>query len=208
MDKLLSQLRQEGRLDSQGTLCVDWERGLRQLWKCQFELPGLYLLKLIQAAVALGARSIATELGATRVRFEAVLDLEPEDAEMAHISWGPFQTFRLEGLRHLAWALAATRVLPASRFELTLGGHRLSRTVGGWGTRRRTPSGRFILGHPGAVAVVTADDLETDLSQLQLAQDGRWETRLEEVRGLVVEFRASLAQSPTLRQHLQGRPGP
>lgn len=123
MDELLGGLRQEGQLDSQGTFTLSLQEATRKLAERQFELPGLYLLKLIQAAVAFRARSIEIKITASTVSFNADLPESPPQVE--RVLRGPFQEFPHPGLMHLAWAWAALAAVHPPRAALQTGGHRL-----------------------------------------------------------------------------------
>lgn len=112
MDEMLGELRQEGCLDSRGAFTVDLEQAMRKLRERQFDLPGLYLLKTIQAAVALQALDIDIRIGAAEVRCSATLPARgdlPED--VPRVLEGPFQDFGSPALRHLAWAWTALSAL-------------------------------------------------------------------------------------------------
>lgn len=125
MDELLGGLRQEGRHDSEGRFTLALEPAMRKLAERQFELPGLYLLKLIQAAVALEARAIRIKIRRAEVRFEADLDRPIPSQAVEELPRGPFGEFSSPGLRHLAWAWAAALSLDPHRVELQAGGRRL-----------------------------------------------------------------------------------
>lgn len=85
---------------------------MRKLAERQLDLPGLYLLKTIQAAVALQALDIDIRIGAAEVRCSATLPAQgdlPED--VPRVLEGPFQEFGSPALRHLAWAWTALAAL-------------------------------------------------------------------------------------------------
>lgn len=126
MDEILNDLREEGRLHSEGTFTLALEPAMRKLAERQFELPGLYLLKLIQAAVALKATAIRVKLKPAEVRFEADLGTTVSPTEVESLLAGPFQDFQSAGLRHLAWAWAAAASVKPQRAELQCAGRRLS----------------------------------------------------------------------------------
>lgn len=124
MDELLGNLRAEGRHDSEGNFTLAFEPALRKLAERQFELPGMYLLKMIQAAVAFGAFAIRVNIGSSVVRFLADL-YGPLPGGLERLAGGPFQQFESPALRHLAWAWAAVAALSPQRAELFCGGRRL-----------------------------------------------------------------------------------
>lgn len=70
MDHILKQLQEEGRLESQGEWSMDLQAAGRKLAQFQLPDPYLYAARIVQAAVAAGARELSVELGRNRVRFE------------------------------------------------------------------------------------------------------------------------------------------
>ena len=106
----------EAQFDSSGSFSLDEARSLDKLARHQSERPGLWLVKLVQAATALGAEEISVQqlLGQTRVRFQPGRPLPWEDWQQARASQDP-------GLRHLQIALQAASTLPRCRFSLKLG---------------------------------------------------------------------------------------
>ena len=131
MDEILGELREEGHLDSQGHFTVSLQEAMRKLAERQFELPGLYLLKLIQACVALKARQIAIKIGVDTVSFEADLEDSPVSPEsVERLLQGPFQPFATSWERHLAWAWTACVAVEPQRVELLAGNRRLEWSAG------------------------------------------------------------------------------
>lgn len=117
-----------GATESQGKFTVDLERALEKL--VAFSLPGqgLYLGKLLQAANALGAKSLEVRARSTQIeaRFLATCDrLEMtsfSQALMGRCHWPS------SGARHLGLALRAALANPHHRLELSIGGERLKLT--------------------------------------------------------------------------------
>ena len=67
VDDLLSQLSNEGQLQSSGSFTVDLSRAKEKLARYVFEDPFYYILKLVQAAVAGGGREFSLTSGPTEV---------------------------------------------------------------------------------------------------------------------------------------------
>ncbi len=104
---MLSQLHDEGDTESQGEFTLDEARAASQL-QAHGLSPGLYLLKLIQAAVALGCSLVKLSLGVQKVRFEAELTGPGlSRADVCRAVRGPFQPNLEPPLRQLAWAWQA-----------------------------------------------------------------------------------------------------
>lgn len=61
MERLFSELRSEGRLDSQGHFTLDVAKALEKMGQFQLQDPRLYVLNLVAASVANGARFLRLE---------------------------------------------------------------------------------------------------------------------------------------------------
>jgi len=104
IEAFLAQEIHEGQFDSHGSFSVDESRSLDKLARYQSERPGLWLVKLLQAATALGCHEfdVKQQLGQTLVRFHPRQD-------------------SLAGLTHLQVALQAASTLPGCSFSLRQG---------------------------------------------------------------------------------------
>jgi hypothetical protein len=116
IEQFLSREVHEGHFDSSGSFSLDESRSLDKLARHQSERPGLWLVKLLQAATALGAEDFGVQqlLGQTRVRFQPARSLPWEDWQQGRASQDP-------GLRHLQIALQAASTLPHCHFSWKLG---------------------------------------------------------------------------------------
>ncbi len=68
--RVLESLSSEGELNSSGVFTIDVRKALPKLEKFQLPKPHFGLLKIIQSAVASGARQVWAEFGATTIRIE------------------------------------------------------------------------------------------------------------------------------------------
>ena len=110
-------LAQEGRFESRGHFTLDEKASLDKLAEFQAERPGLWLVKLLQAAVASGAPEFRVRqfVHDTRVTFEPKLPLDWD-------SWRQGQSCKRAGARHLQLALQAASTLPGARVSLGVAG--------------------------------------------------------------------------------------
>jgi hypothetical protein len=67
VEEQIARLRQEGRIDSEGQFSIDRENALRRFGQLGLPEKSLYILKLVQWAVASGATCINFEIGSNRV---------------------------------------------------------------------------------------------------------------------------------------------
>ncbi len=136
MDEIVGELRQEGRLESRGGFTVDLEQAMHKLAERQLDLPGLYLLKTIQAAVALQALDIDLRIGAAEVRCTATLPADSLPENVQQLLQGPFQEFCSPAMRHLAWAWTALAALEPEWATLSVANCtlRLERGKTSWGS--------------------------------------------------------------------------
>lgn len=110
-------LAQEAQFDSSGSFTLDEQASLDKLAQFQGERPGLWLVKLLQAAVALGAREFRVRqfVHDTRVTFEPKFPMDWG-------SWRQGNSCIRPGARHLQLALQAASTLPGARLSLEVGG--------------------------------------------------------------------------------------
>ncbi|MEW6281991.1 MAG: hypothetical protein AB1758_25530 [Candidatus Eremiobacterota bacterium] len=109
MDDLLDELRGVGSLDSSAEFTIDLERAADRLSRFQLQLPGLYLLKLVQAAVVEGATAVHIRLSA---RESHLLASMPPDFELEALRAALEHPLEASSNEHLARAqqfLLATR---------------------------------------------------------------------------------------------------
>jgi hypothetical protein len=67
VEEQIARLRQEGRIDSEGQFSIDRENALRRFGELALPEKSLYILKLVQWAVASGATWINFDIGSNRV---------------------------------------------------------------------------------------------------------------------------------------------
>lgn len=116
IEEFLAREVHEGQFDSSGSFSLDESRSLDKLARYQSERPGLWLVKLLQAATALGCQEfvVKQESGRTVVRFRARLAVD----------WTPWRQGNASsqsGLRHLQIGLQAASTLSDCRFTLQAG---------------------------------------------------------------------------------------
>lgn len=106
----------EAQFDSSGVFSLDESKSLDKLAAHQSDRPGLWLVKLLQAAVALGCEEFRVHclLGKTRVRFQPQRQVPWSDWHQGLASPHP-------GLRHLQLALQAASTLADCQLSLRLG---------------------------------------------------------------------------------------
>ncbi|MCW5870587.1 MAG: hypothetical protein KIS61_25245 [Candidatus Eremiobacteraeota bacterium] len=143
-------LAREAQFDSSGSFTLDEQRSLEKLAEFQAERPGLWLVKLLQAAVASGSSEFRVRqfVHDTRVTFEPNLALDWE-------SWSQASASNQPGTRHLQLALQAASTMPGARLSLKVA----TRT---WQVERgasRVPWGAG----PGPVEVVRRWDFQLSL---------------------------------------------
>jgi hypothetical protein len=125
--ELVEQLQDEAKCEGSGSFTIDLRRAAEEIEGLENQ-PGLYLLKLVQAAVAANCREIRIRLGRRQVEFEALGSnlFSPEDVWQA--LEGPFQALP-PAVEHLAWALFLAR--PVGHLRLGLPGAGYD-SEGGW----------------------------------------------------------------------------
>lgn len=165
-DDFLEGLRGAGRPDSEGRFTVDHLRASELLRRHRLIEPERWVLKAVQAAVALGAARVDVTADAARVQvwhdapplsrmeLETVLSAAlPEAADR-----------RGTGRRHLAvaldGALAATFVLDGVNLE----------------------SERNLMDRPGLLAILAARGMRTDLTEFALVHDDAFHRAIEYLR--------------------------
>ena len=130
---LIERLRAEGELDSHGSFTLDWSKAREKMARFQLTDPRRYALEVVEAAVALGARSLEVEIaagvefrfGGTPLPTEALQRLD--DYLLSTPSTPEEHAFRA-----LAMALAALGTLKASKVRLeTPAGRWIERTARG-----------------------------------------------------------------------------
>ena len=125
-EDLVGQLQQEARLEGSGRFSLDLRKAGERIVGLE-NRPGLYLLKLVQAAVAAGAREIQIRLGRSQVEFRALGPPLFDPAEVNQAIQGPLQSFARKAVEHLAWALLLVRPVEDLQWELPVpGGFHLS----------------------------------------------------------------------------------
>ncbi|MFN8610839.1 MAG: hypothetical protein U0931_25075 [Vulcanimicrobiota bacterium] len=116
IEEFLAREIHEAEFDSAGQFSLDESRSLDKLAQYQSERPGLWLVKLLQAAVALGAQELKVRqfLNTTTVNFQPTQspDWEP---------WLKACAAPQPGMRHLQVALQAASTLPGVRVILKSG---------------------------------------------------------------------------------------
>lgn len=179
LEDLLTELKQEGRLDSSGKFSLDLKRAGSKLEKFRLQNQYYYVLQLVQAAVAGGATQVEVDSNNQRVRVswngqipdrEELLELfgylfeETERAEVRH-------------LRHLAAGVNTAVAIGARRIWLECwngqAGFRHSWASGGWqqedgvGGEPGRPEVRFsLLRSAGQVVKGWSHTLQTDFLEL------------------------------------------
>lgn len=119
IQQIVTQLRAGAEARDSGHFSIDLSRAAQQIDGLE-NRPGLYLLKLVQAAVAAGAGEIRIQLGRRQVKFEALGPLELSRDEVDLALADPFQPHS-EAARHLAWAFFLARPVPHLRIEMSGG---------------------------------------------------------------------------------------
>jgi len=107
MEQLLAELQTEGRLDSSGTFTLDFVKAADKLREFQLEEPHLYILKLIQSAVAADATQVNIITAGTTLQlsFDG-LGIEPAQLEgLVSCLLDPLKYSGQRQLVHLAVAL-------------------------------------------------------------------------------------------------------
>lgn len=106
----------DAQFDSSGVFSLDESRSLDKLAAHQSERPGLWLVKLLQAAVALGCEEFRVYhlLGKTRVTFQP-------QRKAPWSEWREGLASQHPGLRHLQLALQAASTLPDCQLSFQLG---------------------------------------------------------------------------------------
>ena len=119
IEEFLSREIHEAQFVSSGQFSLDESRSLDKLAQYQSERPGLWLVKLLQAAVALGAEEFRVRQFAntTSVNFRPAQKVEWEPWLRSNAASQP-------GLRHLQLALQAASTIPGARIGLKLGNQR------------------------------------------------------------------------------------
>lgn len=114
--ELVAKLAQEARSEGSGRFAIDFRQAAQQIEGLE-NRPGLYLLKLVQAAVAADCREISLRLGRYEVEFQALGTslFSPEDLRRA--LEGPFQSLG-PAVEHLAWTLFLARPVEHLSLEL------------------------------------------------------------------------------------------
>lgn len=115
IEAFLAKEVREAQFDSTGSFSLDEGRSLDKLAQFQAERPGLWLVKLLQAAVASGARELQVRQFAhtTRVTFEPRRNLDWP-------SWRKGEASADAATRHLQLALQTGSTLAGARLELRM----------------------------------------------------------------------------------------
>ncbi len=116
MDELLSQIRAEGRIDSEGRFTLDLARALEKMRDFQLEYPQRYVLNLVAGAAASGAMVIDTK--AHGASFQVEWDGPPITQEQMLQLLDPFHPQANETVREISRGLAACRALEPSLIEV------------------------------------------------------------------------------------------
>ncbi|MFN8612075.1 MAG: hypothetical protein U0931_31310 [Vulcanimicrobiota bacterium] len=112
MSDRISDLASEGRADSSGTFSLDVLAAQRKLARLSQAQPGLMLGKLVQAAVAGAAHSLAFTIGSNEIR--ACLDFTSAVTNLGRVQ------------KHLAMAVALAQVVQPSELSWQSGGQKYS----------------------------------------------------------------------------------
>ncbi len=67
IEDLLGELSQEGQLDSSGSFTIEAQAAVQKLSQFQLGDPSAYLVKIVQAAVASGARACSIDIGLLKI---------------------------------------------------------------------------------------------------------------------------------------------
>lgn len=119
MDSLLAELRQDGRLEAGiGHFTIDLMRRSQKLFSVQVHHPQLFLLKLIQMAVAAGAPSISVTLNAQFVGLEFGSD--QLQAEALHQRLNGQGSKAARWMEHAEMGLMLAMVAPGLGFTFRL----------------------------------------------------------------------------------------
>ncbi|MFN8610255.1 MAG: hypothetical protein U0931_22150 [Vulcanimicrobiota bacterium] len=108
---------QEGELDSSGQFTLDWSKALEKLGRYQHEAPGFWVVKLLQAAVASGARLLNIKQGArtTSLSFRPHLSASKIVTALQSLEPSP-----ITALAHMQTGVQALSFLPECRHRLSL----------------------------------------------------------------------------------------
>ncbi len=109
MDKLLSELRSEGKVDSAGRFTLDLAKALEKMQRFQLAEPRAFVLNLVAGATLTGARRIDLSLEAGLFRME--WDGRPLTMEDVLGLFDPFDRQTPPAVRELSIGLAACRGL-------------------------------------------------------------------------------------------------
>ncbi|MGE0493137.1 MAG: hypothetical protein AB7S38_28255 [Vulcanimicrobiota bacterium] len=172
----------EGSLDSSGAFTVNWQGRDRLMKELFLSQPGLWMVKVVQAAVALGSTALRVKVGTTRVQVSFRCPEPPDPRAVFDDRPG-----EVEGLLGLGLA-AAQAERP----------HRLTYLVEG------DPGAMVSLNHLGEpvhLPLVGDDvwDRNSPLGGDRAARNGGLRRRLRFVRGLAEAAQASLRRG--LRDH-------
>ncbi len=150
IDRLIDELRREGRVDSRGEFTLDRDKAREKMRRYQLASPQAYVTELIQAAVLKGAGRIDVEVDAddTILRFDG----PPFSAAELEELWGSVfatqATPEVRALRQLALGLNGAMGLNPRRVTLSSAGDDLGRAAHlllrpGRGTRSRSGGHRI-----------------------------------------------------------------
>lgn len=123
MDKLLSELRSEGRVDSAGRFTLDLAKALEKMQRFQLAEPRAFVLNLVAGAALTGARRIDLSLEAGLFRME--WDGRPLTMEDVLGLFDPFDRQTPPAVRELSIGLAACRGLDLLLMQVESGRVRL-----------------------------------------------------------------------------------
>lgn len=113
IEAFLAREVREAQFDSSGRFSLDEKRSLEKLAQYQTERPGLWLVKLLQAAVASGAR----EFRVRQVRQATLVSFEPGQP-LDWAGWHRGEPSEQAATRHLQLGLQAGSTLPGARLSL------------------------------------------------------------------------------------------
>lgn len=115
---LIDQLRSEGAWDSRGKFHLDLLRRSHQIFQLQIQQPHLYLLKIIQAAVAAGTGQIQLDWTASQIRLTCPLRDIQCDALKGF--FGEETSAPSGWLDHLTQGIMLATLAPGRGFQLKL----------------------------------------------------------------------------------------
>src|SRR5690606_38543067 len=125
---LMSSLRADGVVDSEGRFTLDREQARSKMQRFQLADARLYVLELVQAAVLRGATAIRFDIDADdmRMRFDGEPFTAGELDDLYGSVFADGHDRRFEAVRQLAIALNAAMSMNLSHIDLRSGSVRLT----------------------------------------------------------------------------------